>query len=241
MINQRNLIVAVAGIAAAAAAARPSEERIVQLVQQGGVGEAKAEVAKSDATGVDLAKLKGLVFHADYKADSAYHYLGIVHKSGDTSARYEVRYAEALVWMKKNSAAYDVLNALRLSPDNVLTLGLLEHKAMLLSWMGKYREAESAYASIVSGRYTPAATQLRCRVHIAEVHSWEKNFPKALAELDEILSTNPGDEEASLVKGQILEWQAKYAEAKATYSRGLQLHPDSGKLRQRLENLGWVK
>jgi len=82
--------------------------------------------------------------------------------------------------------------------------------------------------------------KLRCRTHRAEVISWEKDFSRALSELDSILVALPGDEQASLVKGQIQEWQGKYAAAKVTYSAGLQLHPESSFLRTRLEKLAWV-
>ena len=134
-----------------------------------------------------------------------------------------------------------MLNALRLDPSNALTLGLLEHKAQLLSWMGKYKESESIYTSIVNGPNIVAAVKLRDRTRRAEVYSWDKDFPRALSELDAILAIQPGDEEASLVKGQVQEWQGKYPDAKNTYSKGLQTHPESARLRQRLENLGWVK
>jgi tetratricopeptide (TPR) repeat protein len=240
-MNANHLMLALTALAAVACSAQPPEERIVRLVEQGSLGEAKAEVAKSDATGVELARLKGLVFHAEYKADSAYHYLSIVHKSGDTSARYEVRYAETLIWMKKNGTAYDVLAALRLDPSNALTLGLLEHKAQLLSWIGKYKEAAAIYTSIINSSSIVATVKLRNRTHRAEVYSWDKDLPRALSELDAILAIQPGDEEASLVKGQVQEWQGKYPDAKGTYSKGLQTHPESAKLRQRLESLGWVK
>jgi hypothetical protein len=204
-MSHNHLILTLAALATVACSAQTPEERIVRLVEQGSLGEAKAEVAKSDATGVELARLKGLIFHAEYKADSAYHYLSIVHKSGDTSARYEVRYAETLIWMKKTGAAYDVLNALRLDPSNALTLGLLEHKAQLLSWMGKYKDAETIYGSIVNNARIIPAVKLRNRTRRAEVYSWDKDFPRALSELDAILAIQPGDEEASLVKDQVQE------------------------------------
>jgi len=222
--------------------AQTTEDKIAQLLSQGKVKDARYELDHSKATGTDLARQKGLVFHAEYKVDSAFAYLDVVRKAGDNSPRFQLPYAEVLMWKKNVDAAYDVLKGLKIDLGaDPRAWSAMERKAELLSWMGKFKDAEKFYTLIVKDTNTIQPVKLRCRTKRAEVIAWNKDFPRALAELDSVLVALPGDEPASLIKGQVQEWQGNYPAAKSAYSAGLQLHPESAQLRLRLEKLAWVK
>jgi tetratricopeptide (TPR) repeat protein len=119
--------------------------------------------------------------------------------------------------------------------------GTIERKAQVLSWLKRFDESAAAYAKVVASAQASVELRRRCRVRIAELTAWKKDFAGALAQLDKLLSEEPRQTEALLLRGQILEWQGEFAEAKRAYSRVLAIDPGHATARLRLQKLLWVE
>jgi predicted TPR repeat methyltransferase len=76
---------------------------------------------------------------------------------------------------------------------------------------------------------------------MAEITAWQKDFTGALAQLDAVLAEEPRVVDALLLRGQILEWQGEFAEAKRAYSRVLAIDAEHRQARLRLSKLLWVQ
>jgi tetratricopeptide (TPR) repeat protein len=119
--------------------------------------------------------------------------------------------------------------------------GTLERKGQVLSWLKRFDDARSTYQKVVESSAASTGIRRRCRVHIAELTAWQKDFTGALAQLGELLKEEPRQVEALLLQGQILEWSGRYPEAKQAYSRILAIDPNHRESRLRLDKLLWVK
>jgi tetratricopeptide (TPR) repeat protein len=219
------------------------EDNVIRLVEEGKVAQAQEEARKSGVSGKDLVRMKGILFHAIGMADSALVYLKEAQKDKPTDARISLRLAETLFWKKD-------LKTVRILVDQTSEKSLSSEprawetrmrKARLHSWLQDLDLSRNLYQKVLEAKETPAAIRLQARFRMAEITAWKKDFPKALASLDALLTTTPGYVDAALLKGQILEWKGEYAQAKAVYTSALQIHPTDGMLRMRLEKLSWVK
>ena len=114
-------------------------------------------------------------------------------------------------------------------------------KAKVLSWLHDTATAKTLYTSILEMPGASARFISDARVGLAEIASWQKDYDGAMRLLTPVLASTPGHVEATLVRGQVLEWQEKYKDAKGIYSAALQVHPNDAQLRWRLEKLSWVK
>jgi tetratricopeptide (TPR) repeat protein len=231
------------GLVVAVCQAANVEENIIRLAEEGKVSQAQEEAKKSGATGKDLVRIKGILFHATGTPDSALVYLKEAQKDNPSDPRISLRMAEALFWKKD-------LRSVRLIVEGVGDKALAEvprkwesmmRKARLEAWLERFDASRELYQSILQGAETPEAIKVQARIRLAEIASWRKDFPKAIAILDSLLATMPGHVDATLLKGQILEWKGEYPQAKSLYTAGLQLHPTDANLRERLERLSWVK
>ena len=119
--------------------------------------------------------------------------------------------------------------------------GAMERKGQVLSWLKRFDDAIAVFRQIVSSQGASGGLKRRCRVHIAEITAWRKDFDGALAQLAALLAEEPRDVAALLLKGQILEWNGRYAEAKQTYSKVLTIDSNHREARLRLDKLLWVK
>ncbi|MEK7392060.1 MAG: tetratricopeptide repeat protein, partial [Fibrobacterota bacterium] len=114
-------------------------------------------------------------------------------------------------------------------------------KARLEAWMQDLDGAKGLYEKVLSTLETPDAVRQQCKIRLAEIAAWKKDFPKSIAILDSMLAAMPGHVDATLLKGQILEWKGEYPQAKSIYTAAIQVHPSDANLRYRLEKLSWVK
>lgn len=227
----------------AACQAADMEDNVVRLVEEGKVNEAQDQARKSGVSGKALIRLKGILFHAVGQADSAVAYLRQAHKDNPSDARITLRLAEALFWKRDLNDSRPLMEQVSdkaaLSGSRPWEGGM--HKAGLLTCFKDFDHAAGIYRMVLAERSAPEPVKLQARYHLAEIAAWSKEFPRAMSMLDSILRTVPGKVDATLLKGQIEEWQGQYAQARSTYTAGLQFHPTDALLRMRLEKLSWVK
>lgn len=219
------------------------EDDIVRLVEEGKVSQAQEQAKKSGAAGKELVRLQGILFHAIGMPDSALAYLKEAYKEKPSDPRISLRLAEVLFWKKD-------LRSVRQIVDKVSDKAVAEgprkwestmRKARLEAWLERLDASRGLYRKVLDGSDTPEAVKIQARVRLAEIASWQKDFPLAIAILDSLLGAMPGHVDATLLKGQILEWKGDYPSAKSLYTSGLQIHPTDANLRYRLEKLSWVK
>lgn len=129
----------------------------------------------------------------------------------------------------------------RAIPKLALPWGTMERKAQVLSWLERFDEAAATYAKVAASQDASVELRRRCRVRMAELSAWKKDFPGALAQLDKLLVEEPRSTDALLLKGQILEWQGDFGGAKRAYSRVLEVDAAHAEARLRLNKLLWVK
>jgi tetratricopeptide (TPR) repeat protein len=119
--------------------------------------------------------------------------------------------------------------------------GALERKAQVLSWLKRFDESAATYQKVVASKEASIELRRRCRVRLAELRAWQKDFDGALAQLAKLLEEEPRLVEALLLRGQILEWKGEFAGAKQTYSRILAIDSTQAEARLRLNKLLWVQ
>jgi tetratricopeptide (TPR) repeat protein len=271
MKSFRLALALLASLGAVEASATPKgtlETRVLALIDDYRAEEARELLKRS--TPAD-PRLLGLVHHALYRPDSTLAVLGPLHRAGSADSRVVFALAEAFLWKKDYRNAQALLDAwpgkddlgyLRVLAtqmelvnrhgealaiwDEVIgrdprPWGAMERKAIVLSWTKRFDESQALFAKVASSNAASAPLRLRCQVRRAEVMAWSKDLEGALKELRGVLASHPDHVEASLLRGQILEWLGRYPEAKATYTAVLQKRPDLASARLRLEKLGWVK
>lgn len=219
------------------------EDNVVRLVEEGKVSQAQEEARKSGATGSDLIRLKGILFHAIGMSDSALVYLKEAQKAKPSDPRISLRLAETLFWKKDVKTVHTLVDQ---TTDKAAGAGPrpwenLLRKARLHTWLQEFDASRGIYQKLLSSSETPEVVRLQCQYRLAEIVAWKKDFPRALSALDSLLVAVPGYVDAALLKGQILEWKGEYAQAKGIYTAALQVHPTEAQLRTRLEKLSWVK
>lgn len=219
------------------------EDNVIRLVEEGKISQAQEEARKSGATGSDLIRLKGILFHAIGMSDSALVYLKQAQKEKPSDARITLRLAETAFWKKDIKSVHGLVDQVS---DKAAAAGPrpwenLMRKARIKSWLQEFDASKALYQKVLDSKETPDAVRVQARYHTAEIAAWKRDFPRAMAALDSLLVSIPGYVDAALLKGQILEWKGEYAQAKAIYTGALQIHPTDASLRMRLEKLSWVK
>jgi tetratricopeptide (TPR) repeat protein len=219
------------------------EETIVQLVEEGRIKEAQAEAKGSGLTNDRLTRVTGILLYGVGESGEALSYLRRAHQDAPSDPRIALYLADVLCTKKDFASARSLV-------DGVSSTALAGQprpweptfrKAKLLSWQREMAAAKALYSSILT---MPGATPTfvtDARVGLAEIASWQKDFDGAMRLLKPVFASSPGHVEATLIRGQVLEWQEKYKDAKAVYDAALQVHPDDVHLRWRLEKLSWVK
>lgn len=218
-------------------------DQVTRLVEEGKVAEAQALAKGSHATGRISANLEGILYYAVGQADKALAPLMAVHSAEPTNVRVTLLLAEVTCWKKDAAEAQRLADSV---PDSELSgkpryWELALHKAKADQCLKRLEAAEAMFAKLRAASDVPERTKLTCDVEIARIASWKKDFPKALQLTGQILQAYPGNVEATLVKGKVLEWKADYKGARATYREALQVHPEDPQLRYALEQLSWVK
>jgi len=228
---------------AIAAQAGKTEESVVQLLENGQFSQAQDEVNKSGAKGDELVRLEAFLYQGAGMSDSALVYLRRAYETTPKDPRIELRLAEVLVWKK------DLVHA-RAFADAASTEAIAKEprpwesqmrRAEVYLYMQDLSKARRDFQDVAADRGTPSTWSTAARVNLAQIAAWEKDFPRSLLIADSVLNGDPGQVPASLIKGQVLEWEGKYPEARKAYTQALQKHPDDWQLRQRLEKLSWLK
>jgi len=219
------------------------EDNVFRLAEEGRIADAKSVASKSGVSGDDLVRLEGILNHAVGQADPALAALKKAFDAQPSDPRIAILLAETLCWKKSFRDAKAIVNDTK---NDDLFAGprpweLPMHKAAILGWLKDFAGMEWLLDRVQALPGLPERVRLTARVRGAELQSWRKNFPQALSQLDSVLAEQPGHVNASLVKGQVQEWQGRYRDAKATYAQALQAHPNDAQLRYRLEKLSWVK
>jgi len=220
-----------------------TEELVVQLLEDGQFPQAQAEVKKSLPKGDELVRFEGFIYHGAGMADSALVYLRKAYEATPKDPRISLRLAEVLVWKKDFAHARILVDAVSIKDvrKDPRPWEPGTRRANLYLYLQQLAQAQEGFEDVAADPRTPPAGALTLRVYRAQIAPWQKDFPRSILIADSVLKTVPGQIQASLIKGEVLEWEGKYPEARGTYTAALQSHPDDWQLRQRLEKLSWVK
>jgi tetratricopeptide (TPR) repeat protein len=219
----------------------------------------------------DEVRYRGLFHHGLAEPERTLEVLVPVYRAHPEDDEVALAVAEASLWKKDYRTAATVLGQLKApeAPEALRVRGLLfeqagrlpealavydravpllkrpwgtlERKAQVLSWLKRFPEAAAAYRQVVESKQASVGLRQRCRVRLAELRAWQKDFEGALGQLDQLLGEDPHLVDAMLLRGQILEWQGHFVEAKQTYSRVLAVDSGQAEARLRLGKLLWVK
>ncbi|MCB9497338.1 MAG: tetratricopeptide repeat protein [Fibrobacteria bacterium] len=238
----KNWLVLLLGAVVAAGAGK-TEETVVELVESGRFPEAQEVARTSGASGADLLRINALLFHGAGLTDSALVYLKQVVADRKTEPRMALRLAEAMVWKKSLGPAKAVVDAVRIADvrKEVRWWESATRRALVYLYLQELGKSREAFFEIATGKDVPRDWSVGARMYIAQIAAWTKDFQGCIAMSDSILAIEPGHVQASLVQGEVLEWQGEYARARKLYSDALQKHPEEWRLRDRLEKLSWVK
>ena len=216
-------------------------------------------------------RYRGLFHHGLGQSDAALKHLVPAYRARPEDDVVALAVAEASLWKKDPKTASAVLEKLqqRDAPQAMRVRGLLleqagrltealalyeraipalrqpwgtmERKAQVLSWLKRFDEASATYAKVAASSQASIELRRRCRVRMAELAAWKKDFDGALSQLARLLAEEPRLTDALLLRGQILEWKGQFGEAKRTYSRILAVDAEHREARLRLDKLLWVE
>lgn len=244
------------------------ESRIFALLDNHRAPEARILLGKSK---VQDARLRGLICHGSYQADSTLAILGPLQRAGSRDPRVLLALADAFLWKKdfrnaemllescpaKESVPYlktsaSLLESTRRIEEAIamwdrviardpLPWEAMERKAIALGWLKRFGPSIELLDRIIAAPPVSAPQRLRARTKRAETLAWMKEFDKALDEIGRIKATHPDHVPGLLLEGSIREWQGRFVEAKSIYSTILQTTPHQSEALARMENLEWVK
>ena len=229
--------------ASIAAVAGKIDDTVVQLLEDGQFSQAQAEVKKAVPKGDELIRLEGFLYHGAGMADSALFYLRKAYETTPKDPRISLRLAEVLVWRKDFAHARALVDAVSVKDvrKDPRPWEAGTRRANVYLYLQQLPQAQEGFEEVAADPKTPPNWALTVRIYRAQIAAWQKDFPRSILIADSVLQSVPGQVQASLIKGEVLEWEGKYAEARGTYTSALQKHPDDWQLRQRLEKLSWVK
>lgn len=243
---------------------------LAELLHQGKNREGLDWLRSFGKGGPEEDRYRGLFNYGLGRPDEALHDLVPVYRASPKDDVVALAVAEASLWKKDYKTATVVLGALQSpeAPEALRIRGLLfeqagrlpeavemydraiphlpspweamERRAQVLSWLKRFDEARAGFSKVADSPDANVRVRRRCRVRLAELSAWSKDFDGALGQLGRLLREDPGQTDALLLKGQILEWKGSFGEAKETYSRVLALDPANAPARLRLNKLLWV-
>jgi tetratricopeptide (TPR) repeat protein len=257
--------------ASAAAAEASAAEPLADWLAQGKYAQGLEWLGAHGKSTVEHDRYRGLFHHGLGQPDAVLKYLVPVYRARPSDDAVALALAEASLWKKDYKTALQLIDQLqakdapealrvrgmvleqagrlpealalyeRAIPRLALPWGALERKAQVLSWLKRFEEASATYAKVAASAQASIELRRRCRVRMAEITAWQKDFPGALAQLDTLLAEEPRLIDALLLRGQILEWQGEFAQAKRAYSRVLAIDAGQRQARLRLDKLLWVE
>ncbi|MGC4091524.1 MAG: hypothetical protein QM756_27320 [Polyangiaceae bacterium] len=219
------------------------EEEVLELVETNQVLAAQKLASESGVDGIALVRLEGILNHAVRDADAALDPLQRAVADDPDDAHVGLRLAEVYCWKHEAQQARPLIEATSVERLKELERPWEELRRAARVW-GCLEEFERGFSMLEAVEQVPdvpARELLATRVQRAELSAWQKDFESAGRIVDAVLVEVPGHVGASLVKGQLLEWQGRYKEALATYRAAFRLHPGEPAVRDRLLALEWVK
>jgi tetratricopeptide (TPR) repeat protein len=251
--------------------AKAGQAPLARYLERGQFSEGIAWLVSFGDGSVEQQRYRGLYHHGLFQADATLAALLPIYRSTPADDTVALAVAEACLWKKDYKTATTVLGALRApeSPEALrvrallfeqagrlvealqlydraipslrLPWGAMERRGQVLSWLKRFQDAESAYDAVIASREASLPQRQRCRVRKAELAAWRKDFVGARSQLESLLHDNPRQVDALMLKGQILEWEGRYPDAKRTYSDVLAIDGSHAEARLRLNKLLWVK
>lgn len=146
---------------------------------------------------------------------------------------YAVEFAYKLVEVKAYREASELLRSVEKQyPKDPL---VLDAKANLAIGTGNLAEALKISEELIK-RSPKNRINQSALLRKAEISSWQKDFPSALASYDKLIkrenvnSSNDVRLQAFRQKGRVLGWMAKYGEATSVYDEALRAYPQKREL-----------
>lgn len=219
------------------------EDQVWSWIEAGEITSAERVAQLADPASPSARRINALLDYARARSDAAYASLSAEHAASPGDLRLRVLLAEVAAWQHRPARAHELLAAvdpahLRGGPR---PWELMVHVARTRTWLGDREHAEALFSEVLAMPALPPRFSVLARVRLAELLAWRRDFAAARPLLEEALAQRPGDVDASLVKGQMEEWQGKFRQARRTYSAALQAHPTDESLRWRLQQLAWVR
>lgn len=253
------------------ATAGANTEPLAKFLEQGKYAEGLEWLSSFGKGTAEEKRYRGLFHHGLEQADAALEHLVPVYRARPADDTVALALAEASLWKKDYKTAVAVVGQLRApeAPEALRVRGMvyeqagrleeavelydraiprlsqpsaaMERKAQVLSWLKRFDEAIATYEKLAESKSASPELRRLSRVRMAEITAWKKDLDGALAQLDRLLSEEPREVEALLLKGQIQEWKGEFKAAKQTYSRILTIDAEHAQARLRLNKLLWVK
>lgn len=108
--------------------------------------------------------------------------------------------------------------------------------ARVLAWTGRSDEAAGLFTKLPSERMTPDDRML-----LADYHIGRKEYDKAVAQLDAILTEKPDADDARLKLAQVFSWDGKLKNSIEQYEQLLKRHPEDVQVRRKYAQvLSWA-
>jgi LmbE family N-acetylglucosaminyl deacetylase/Flp pilus assembly protein TadD len=118
-----------------------------------------------------------------------------------------------------------------------LNLAGIKGLARVMRWATRYAEAERFYSQVL--RAEPE--DVDALIGLATTYAQQRNFDLALRTIDRARNVSPGNPEVIRMRGDILAWGNRYAEAEESYNEALALEPESaGTLRSLGDLYRWA-
>ena len=189
-----------------------------------------------DDLDADILHASALAYTKDFR--NALRKYRSLQKNHPDNTDIQKGLARTLGWNREYEAGLSIYRSiLQKDPHDVeASLGI----ALLLSWQKKFRQAVTELDKIIASE-PETEYLLRAMLQKAEVLSWQKKFDQSIAQYRAVIELEPETIEAYLGIGTVLEWQGKYKEAKANYEEAIIVDPQSSAVRNRLDQLMWVK
>jgi tetratricopeptide (TPR) repeat protein len=245
-------------------------EQLQELYQQGDYQQGIQLIQTSQCQTTCCQRYMGLFYHQSYNSDSVILHLSKVYQQDTQDEWTALALAEAYVWKKRFKDAQAILKALKNKTsssyyriqstifsgqgqfpqainamDNAIGVDggnwqLYLMKAKLHSWNKEFSKARKQYDFLIKKSDINKNFRTSAKVGIAELLAWENKFKQSEKILRNILKTDPAHAEATLLLGQVMEWQEQYLQAKTLYSNFLTHYGNHPQIHQRLSALLWV-
>ncbi len=176
-------------------------------------------LARCPADNSQAARWKGIAYHGLYQTDSALTYLKKAHDLGIRDDRVLINLAEVYLWKKNFREAARLTEQVkdRKNPE------LYKVQARNHEILGEFAEALKLYDKAIAVEKNPNETKSRKAI----VHSWAKEYDKAVTLFGEIIAspkTLPEVKINCLIRrAEVLSWQKEYKSAFADLDKALKL------------------